>query len=84
MITATVKHNDNYADIEFPCSEAYLSAKLMEIHVDDLPYIIEISPAFLKGSDESPFHGLFPRLPAGYMAFSHLHSEIKKAEGLSK
>lgn len=36
MITATVKHNDNYTDIEFPCSEAYLSAKLMEIHVDDL------------------------------------------------
>lgn len=30
MITATVKHNDNYADIEFPCSEAYLSAKLTE------------------------------------------------------
>lgn len=29
MITATVKHNDNYADIEFPCSEAYLSAKLI-------------------------------------------------------
>lgn len=24
MITATVKHNDNYADIEFPCSEAYV------------------------------------------------------------
>ena len=39
MITATVKHNDNYADIEFPCSEAYLSAKLMEIHVDDLSSI---------------------------------------------
>ena len=36
MITATVKYNDNYTDIEFPCSEAYLSAKLMEIHVDDL------------------------------------------------
>ena len=36
MITATVKHNDNYADIEFPCSEAYLSATLMAIHVDDL------------------------------------------------
>ena len=29
MITATVKHNDNYTDIEFPCSEAYLSAKLI-------------------------------------------------------
>ena len=28
MITATVKYNDNYTDIEFPCSEAYLSAKL--------------------------------------------------------
>ena len=39
MITATVKHNDNYTDIEFPCSEAYLSAKLMEIHVDDLSSI---------------------------------------------
>ena len=36
MITATVKYNDNYTDIEFPCSEAYLSAKLMEIHVDDM------------------------------------------------
>ena len=26
MITATVKYNDNYTDIEFPCSEAYASA----------------------------------------------------------
>ena len=23
MIVATVKYNDNYTDIEFPCSEAY-------------------------------------------------------------
>ncbi len=49
MITATVKHNDNYADIEFPCSEAYLSAKLMEIHVDDLKIL-------LIDADIFPFH----------------------------
>ncbi len=35
MITATVRYNDNYADIEFPCSDSYLCSKLMELHVDD-------------------------------------------------
>ncbi|MBS5733267.1 MAG: hypothetical protein KHW87_00990 [Clostridiales bacterium] len=36
MIVAMVKYNDNYTDIEFPCTETYLSAKFMEIHVDEL------------------------------------------------
>lgn len=35
MITATVRYNDNYADIDFPCSDIYLYSKLMELHADD-------------------------------------------------
>lgn len=35
MITATVRYNDNYADIDFPCSDLYLHCKLMELHADD-------------------------------------------------
>ena len=35
MITATVRFGDNYADIEFPCSDSYLRAKLMELHAGD-------------------------------------------------
>ena len=53
MITATVKHNDNYADIEFPCSEAYLSAKLMEIHVDDLSSITHYISAITEPKELS-------------------------------
>ena len=53
MITATVKHNDNYADIEFPCSEAYLSAKLMEIHVDDLSSITHYISAITEPNELS-------------------------------
>ena len=53
MITATVKHNDNYADIEFPCSEAYLSAKLMEIHVDDLSSITRYISAITEPKELS-------------------------------
>ncbi len=32
MITARVQYDDNYADIEFPCSDIYLYSKLMEFH----------------------------------------------------
>ena len=35
MITATVRYNDNCADIDFPCSDIYLYSKLMELHADD-------------------------------------------------
>ena len=35
MITATVRYNDNYANIDFPCSDVYLYSKLMELHADD-------------------------------------------------
>lgn len=35
MIAVTVRHNDNYADIDFPCGDSYLQAKLMELHADD-------------------------------------------------
>ena len=35
MITVTVQYNDNFADIEFPCSDIYLYSKLMELHADD-------------------------------------------------
>jgi len=35
MITATVRFGDNYADIEFPCSDTYLRSKLVELHADD-------------------------------------------------
>lgn len=35
MIRITVKNNDNYADIEFPCSDNYLYAKLMEVHAEN-------------------------------------------------
>ena len=35
MITATIRYNDNYTDIGFPCSDFYLYSKLMELHADD-------------------------------------------------
>ena len=35
MITVTVRYGDNYADIEFPCSDSYLRSKLMELQVDN-------------------------------------------------
>lgn len=35
MITATVRYNDNCADIDFPCLDIYLYSKLMELHADD-------------------------------------------------
>lgn len=35
MIAVTVRHNDNYADIEFPCGDSYLQAKLMELRAND-------------------------------------------------
>lgn len=53
MIVATVKYNDNYTDIEFPCSEAYLSAKLMEIHVDDLSSITHYISAITEPKELS-------------------------------
>lgn len=37
-----------------------------------------------KVGQQVHFTGFFHDFQAGYMAFSHLHSEIKKAEGLSK
>ena len=35
MITVRVKYNDTNANIEFPCDESYLYAKLAELHVPD-------------------------------------------------
>lgn len=35
MITATVRYNDNCADIEFPCSDIYLYGILTKLHADD-------------------------------------------------
>lgn len=35
MIAVTLRHNDNYADIEFPCGDSYLQAKLMELRADN-------------------------------------------------
>lgn len=32
MITATVRWGDNYADIEFPCSDSELQSKLEQFH----------------------------------------------------
>ena len=33
MITLRVNYNDTNANIEFPCDESYLYAKLAELHV---------------------------------------------------
>lgn len=35
MIKATVRYNDNFAEIAFPCSDRHLYSKLMELHADD-------------------------------------------------
>ena len=35
MLTVKVKYNDTNANIEFPCDESYLYAKLSELHVPD-------------------------------------------------
>ena len=32
MITVTVRWGNNYADIEFPCSDSELQAKLEQLH----------------------------------------------------
>lgn len=36
MITVTVRYNDYYADIDFPCSDIYLHSKLLDLHADGL------------------------------------------------
>lgn len=43
MITVTVRHNSNYTDIEFPCGDSYLQAKLMELRTDDTNTTLYVS-----------------------------------------
>lgn len=48
MIKVTIRNNDNYADVEFPCSDSYLYARLMEIHSDNPNYTTAFVSAVIE------------------------------------